>query len=164
MAAKHWQQKSCLTVQMLVLIGIVSVLLVGCSALQGNKLGETRIKGKFQRNSVERIKAGTSLVEQLNKAGVGAENVQKIVAALTRPLPKTLTLTDGKDKEHIEWQLNIAKGTAEYEANKVVATDAAEVKAKIAKEVGDDAVKAIEKALPGGFKGLIDALSEAGVI
>ena len=78
--------------------------------------------------------------------------------------PQRMALTDGKDKAQIDWSVNVAKGTATYGASDVVATDPAKVKATIAETAGDDAVKAIESAFPGGVSGLIDALSAAGAL
>mgnify|MGYP006449825677 CR=1 FL=1 len=104
------------------------------------------------------------MIDKLAKADLEPETAQQIVASLTRPLPKRMALNDGKDKAQIDWSVNVAKGTATYGASDVVATDPAKVKAKIAETAGDDAVKAIEKAFPGGVSGLVDAMSAVGAL
>lgn len=143
---------------------VLVVALGGCSAFQGNTLGETRIQTDFQGNSVKRIEAGGTLVKQMRESGLSGEQVATVMQAVTRPLPQRMSLTDGKDKASITWSVDVAKGKADYSASDVRATDPAKVRAAIAKEAGDDAVAAIEKALPGGISGLIKKLSSAGVL
>jgi len=147
------------TIATIALIG-----LAGCAAFEGNTLGETKIETEFQGNSVERIKAAEPVIAKMAEAGFEPETTQRIMASLTRPLPSRMALTDGKDKAQIDWSVNVAEGTATYSASEVVATDPAQVKARIQEAAGDDAVQAIESAFPGGITGLIDALSQAGAL
>ena len=134
----------------------------GCSFLGGNSLGETEIETQFQASSVDRIKAADDLAGKLSEIGLNAEQTKATIATLTRPLPERITLRDGKDKASVTWNVNIAEGTADYTANDVVSTDAAKWKARIAKNAGDDAVKAIEQSFEGGVKGLVNAIQGAG--
>ena len=143
---------------------LLAVVLGGCSAFQGNTLGETRIETEFQGESVQRIEATAPLVKQMRESGLSGEQVAVVMQAVTRPLPSRMALYDGKDKASVTWSVDVAKGKADYSASDVRATDPAKVKAAIAEAAGDDAVKAIDKALPGGISGLIKALSSAGVL
>jgi len=141
-----------------------SVALAGCSAFEGNNLGETRVQAEFPTNHAERIQASEKLVATLADAGVGGDKIAAVMNAVQRPVPGSLTFADGKDKANESWSLNIAQGTAQYDASEVGATSPAKVKAKIAEAAGEDAVKAVEQAFPGGVQGLVDALSQAGVL
>lgn len=132
-------------------------LTAGCSVFEGNTLGETRIETTFQDNSVERMNAAKELIAGLSK--LEPDTAQKVVSALTRPLPANMSLYDGKDKANVDWSVNVTEGTANYSANEVIATSPAQVKVKIAEIAGDDAVEAIENAFPDGVQGLIRALS-----
>ena len=143
---------------------LFAVALGGCAAFESNTLGETRIQTAFQGNSVQRIKATTPLVKQMRESGLSGAQVVTVMQAVTRPLPERMILYDGKDKASITWSVDVAKGKADYSASDVRATDPAKVKAAIAETAGDDAVEAIEKALPGGISGLVEKLSSAGVL
>lgn len=141
----------------------LAVALGGCAAFEGNTLGETQIKTEFQANSVERIEATAPLVKQMRESGLSGEQVATVMQAVTRPLPQSMSLYDGKDKASINWSVDVAKGTADYSASEVGATSPAKVKQAIAKQAGDDAVAAIEQAFPGGIAGLVEQLKSAGV-
>ena len=75
-----------------------------------------------------------------------------------------MALYDGKDKAKISWSVNVAEGTATYDASEVGATSPAKVKKAIAENAGDDAVAAIEQAFPGGIAGFVEQLQSAGVL
>ena len=141
---------------------MLALVVSGCSFMGGNNLGETRIEAEFQGNSVGRVKAAPPVVEKLKANGLSGKQVAQVMEAVSRPLPKRMILTDGKDKKEITWNLDLDKGRAEYSASDVNATDPSEVKATISEQAGDDAVQAIEKAFPDGVSGLVDTLTNAG--
>lgn len=141
-----------------------ALVLGGCAAFDSNKLGETSIETQFQGTSVERMKAADDVAAKLSKAGLDGEQIKAVFASVTRPLPSKISLSDGKDKATVDWEVNIAEGTATYNASEVGATDPAKVKATIAENAGDDLVKSIENGFPGGIEGLVEKLSSAGVL
>lgn len=134
------------------------LVLGGCSALQGNKLGETKVEVDFQGNVVERIDSAGELATQLNKAGLSAEEVKIVLTTITRPLPKTMTFRDGKDKASEKWTVDIAEGKTQYQASEIDAATVAGVKADISEAIGDDLTKQLENAFPDGIAGLIEKI------
>jgi len=138
---------------------LASALLVGgCSAFQGNTLGETKVEVAFQENAVERIDSAGKLADTLAKAGLNAKQIETVFAAVSRPLPAKMTFYDGKNKAQEAWTVDVAKGKAQYDASDVDATTVAEVKAAIAETVGDDVTNQLENAFPGGLTGLVEKI------
>jgi len=137
--------------QAVVLAVLLPVALAACAG-PGGRLGETDMRSEFQ--SVPEI------VEAIGEAC--PECGGEVYTAALASVPATITYRDGKDKADISAELVIGAGGFTYSAADEGATSPAEVRARIAESVGDDAVEAIENVFPGGVSGLVEILTGGG--
>lgn len=121
-----------------------AVFLAGCSSF-GDPISEDTTAGR-------------------TKVAAGFYDPAGLPDACTKPMPKTITWYDGKDKSELSASLDMSKGTLTYAASDVRSTEPSDVRRALLEAWGDDTVEAIEGALPDGLQGLVSALKSAGLI
>ena len=113
------------------LLGAAVLTLGACS---GKTLGETKIEATFY-SPKERVEAfGGGTFDDVS---------DETLRAAMRPQPKRMVLYDGKDKKSVSWAVDVAEGTASYEASDVGATAPAKVDRAIVGEQTELGEKAL---------------------
>jgi len=130
-------------------LAFAALALGGCAAGAGGSLGETRVTADFDSRAEAARAAAEAQCE-----GVSDD----VLKAALAPSPAQITMAGGQDKQQVGWTLDIADGTASYDASEVVATDPAAVRARIVGDLTAEQRKALESALPGGIGALVDRI------